>query len=761
MKRLIVFVILTVMAAPLLSQDLINEDRDSIVNELKTVKTDSANINLLLKLAQYYILPIYDHPTNYDTATVLINQAENLNKKAKSEAEYYHALLIKSYYLRTTGKREDGKKTVLKTISGLTKTSYNELTGLAYYELSNYYDYDFTIATVNQRIAYIDTAIFFFEKSRSYNELGNSYKMLADLDHLINQYDKSFIEIQRSLDYYKLTHYKRLEGVYDLFGQLNSARGNYKEALGYELMALKISNAENDYGSQLAEIEDNVGLTFYKLNDGAAAVNHFKRALYIAEKEKDNETVYGLAVEIVDAYIQMNQPQQGLQFFKAIEKKYKIPETDIWKTKGYIYNMYLNLYTVLKQYDKAQYYYNQLLSKVKQPGLDVFRLTIYYNGIIKYFIAVKNYKDGLLYLNKNKEVLESLHDDLGLASNYTLWFALDTSQGNFKAGVSNLLKADFINDTIFNNAKISETRQLEVQYESEKKENDIRLKDQEIKVLTQADLLRQATLDKANFIRNATLIAIVLLLALAGILYNQYRQKKKSNIVIIQRNEQLNTLLQEKEWLLKEIHHRVKNNLQIVISLLNTQSRFLDNKEAIDAIAQSRHRMYAMSLIHQRLYQSENTTSVNMQAYINELVEYLKTSFESGKQINFQLTIDAVELDIAQAIPVGLILNEAITNAIKYAFINREAGSIFINMHSVNQQKILLEVCDNGNGLPPDFNSSNLTSMGMRLMNGLTDQISGTFTLLNKNGVAVQLEFTPDGKFRTLANTELKNNMMM
>ena len=757
MKRLILIIVLNVIAIHLYSQ--VNEERDFFLNELKAVKSDSAKINLLLKLAQYYIIPVYDHSANYDSATLLINQAENLSIKIKSIAAHGHILIIKSYYLRTAGKREDGKKIIYSAINLLKKTFQNELLGQAYYELSNYYDYDFKTATVNQRIACIDTAILAFKKSNSYNELGNSYKMLADLDHLNNQYAKAFIEIRKSLEYYNITHYKRLEGVYDLFGQLNYARGDYKEALAYELIALKMCNNNNDDGLQLCEIENNVGLTFYKLNDAASALVHFKRALEIAEKGQDNETIYGLAVQIVDAYIQLNKAQQALYFLKSIEKKHKLPETDIWKTEGYIYKMYLSLYTALKQYKIAYSYCNQLINKSKEPGLDVYRLTVYYTEIIKYSITVKDYNNGLIYLRKNKHVLDSLHDALGLASNYTLWFSLDTAQGNFRSAVYNLLKADFIRDTIFNTAKISEMKQLEVQYESEKKENDIKLKDQKIKVLTQTDLLKQANLDKVTFIRNATLVATILLLALAGILFNQYKQKQKANTIIIQRNEQLNSLLREKEWLLKEIHHRVKNNLQIIISLLNTQSRFLNNKEAIEAIAQSRHRMYAMSLIHQRLYQSENTTSVNMQTYINELVGYLKTSFDSGKQINFQLSIDIIILDIAQAIPVGLILNEVITNAIKYAFTDVESGNVSIKMQYNLQQKVLLEVSDNGKGLPVNFDRDNYSSMGMRLINGLTEQINGKFIIENKNGVTVYLEFTSDNKFKAV-NNEFKNNVL-
>ncbi len=218
-----------------------------------------------------------------------------------------------------------------------------------------------------------------------------------------------------------------------------------------------------------------------------------------------------------------------------------------------------------------------------------------------------------------------------------------------------------------------------------------------------------------------------------------------------------NSLLEEKEWLVKEIHHRVKNNLQIVISLLSTQSKYLDNEEAVAAISESRHRMQAMSLIHQKLYQSENTTSVNMQTYITELSDYLKTSFNNGKEINFLSNVDEILLDISQAIPIGLILNEVITNAIKYAFEGREAGNIQIKMLCIDGSKILLEIKDNGVGLPDDFNIQISDSMGMRLMKGLVKQINGNLFIANDSGVKLVIDFKAENTLKNLTDYSLVN----
>jgi two-component sensor histidine kinase len=155
--------------------------------------------------------------------------------------------------------------------------------------------------------------------------------------------------------------------------------------------------------------------------------------------------------------------------------------------------------------------------------------------------------------------------------------------------------------------------------------------------------------------------------------------------------------------------------------------------------------MRAMSLIHQRLYQSEKDSSIDMQQYIRELMEYLDENFNLGHRICFDLQLEKIDMDVAQAVPVGLILNEAITNAIKYAFPDNRVGAITLSMSHTADSNLLLVVSDNGRGLPVDFDITKIKSLGMSLMQGLTRQLNGTFRITNNDGLQITIQF-PDEK---------------
>jgi two-component sensor histidine kinase len=213
----------------------------------------------------------------------------------------------------------------------------------------------------------------------------------------------------------------------------------------------------------------------------------------------------------------------------------------------------------------------------------------------------------------------------------------------------------------------------------------------------------------------------------------QYKQKQKSNNLITQKNGQLQHFLTEKEWLLKEIHHRVKNNLQMVMSLLNSQSAYIDNQPALSAIHDSQHQVHAMSFIHQELNNTGSVSLIDMSAYIRELVSYLRESFNTGQRIRFELNVEPLELDVSQAVPLGLILNEAITNSIKYAFPNDRNGIITISLSNASSNHYLLSISDNGIGMPLHFTRKKKGSLGMSLMEGLSEDLDGNFAIENKN----------------------------
>lgn len=263
-----------------------------------------------------------------------------------------------------------------------------------------------------------------------------------------------------------------------------------------------------------------------------------------------------------------------------------------------------------------------------------------------------------------------------------------------------------------------------------------------IHIITRALLYREST------VVYAFIAGFLLSLLIAIFIYSRYKDKRQYNPVdkeeqenIIAQQGIIDNLQAEKEWLLREIHHRVKNNLQIVISLLNTQSAYLHNEDALLAIRKSQNRVYALSLIHQKLYQSENLAEIDMNWYINELIGYMRECFGTEKKIRFLLETEAIRLDVAQAVPLGLIINEAITNASKYAFPGDRVGKVRVSLKMIADNRCELRIADDGAGLSLDFDLDDRTSFGMSLMIGLSDQLDGQFRMWNEEGLTIEVSF--------------------
>ncbi|MFA4876240.1 MAG: PAS domain S-box protein [Methanoregula sp.] len=202
--------------------------------------------------------------------------------------------------------------------------------------------------------------------------------------------------------------------------------------------------------------------------------------------------------------------------------------------------------------------------------------------------------------------------------------------------------------------------------------------------------------------------------------------------------------LQEKQLLLKEIHHRVKNNLQVIISLLNLQSRYVTDPAILSVITESQHRVKAMALVHEQLYQTRRFAGINFRDYIQSLTSNLLSTFSSRSQkIDMNIAIDDnTWINIDSAIPLGLIISELVTNSMKYAFPDAKSGRIDISLITDNEKYILV-VRDNGIGIPEDFAWEEARSLGLRLVRMLTRQISGTITKLPGPGTGFRIEFIP------------------
>ena len=297
--------------------------------------------------------------------------------------------------------------------------------------------------------------------------------------------------------------------------------------------------------------------------------------------------------------------------------------------------------------------------------------------------------------------------------------------------------------------------QQQVEYETEKKDNDIKLLKQQQEI-QKTKLIQART---TNSIVIGSVIGLALLLAL---LFRSYRLKQHHNRQLEKKQQEINeknialehlitdkdnliadkdVLLKEKDWLVKEIHHRVKNNLQMVISLLNAQSEYLNNPSALDAIRESRERMQAIAILHQKLYQVEGNTRINMRSYINELVENIRNSIPDSKRIYFNVAVADIDLDMSQSVPLGLILNEAITNVIKYAYPGNQKGDINISLQYKGTDKLQLRIADHGKGFPPGINIDHSNSLGLQLIRLFSEQLDGELVFINNQGLEIILNF--------------------
>jgi PAS domain S-box-containing protein len=230
---------------------------------------------------------------------------------------------------------------------------------------------------------------------------------------------------------------------------------------------------------------------------------------------------------------------------------------------------------------------------------------------------------------------------------------------------------------------------------------------------------------------------------------NRYSKVNDDEVVIISRNvtstveyeEKLIESVKEKEVLLKEVHHRVKNNLQVINSILNLQSSYVTDEDTLQIIVESQNRIRSMSYIHESLYQTKDFSSINFQDYITNLIQNLVQSYEIySDETDLDLKVDSVQLALDQAIPCGLILNELITNALKYAYPNKKGGKITIEVYEKNG-KVTIRVQDFGVGLPKDFDISKTDTLGLSLVDTLIDQIDGELKLQTKNGTEFLIIF--------------------
>ncbi|HEX6427268.1 MAG TPA: histidine kinase dimerization/phosphoacceptor domain -containing protein, partial [Niastella sp.] len=380
-----------------------------------------------------------------------------------------------------------------------------------------------------------------------------------------------------------------------------------------------------------------------------------------------------------------------------------------------------------------------------------------YLEIIRFNVKIKQVQKARVLIREAEKLFReaNAYDALRNLINYQ--YEVDSLANNWPAAVNTYIEGKKITDSIFVKSWQKQVSQLEKQFKAEM-ELKGQMKKQQADLLEANIQLRSAELATTKTRYLLMLCGAAILFIFGAILYRIYNLKQRNNLLLHQQKEhidQQNTslkrlvdnqvkLIAEKEWLVREVHHRVKNNLQIVVSLLNIQSKFLKDDMALAAIRTSQQRLRIISFIHQHLYQTETLRTVEVNQYIHKLVAYLKDGMDVAGKVDFQLNIAAIEMDAGEVVAIGLILNEVVTNAAKHAFPGRSSGIVKIGLNRSVDGYFTFSVQDNGVGLPPGFDWRQSRSAGFTLISMMSDQLKASCQIHGTNGLALEFRFRPD-----------------
>jgi len=728
MKRLIALLMFIFMTGSLMAQATSSESTKLLL-QLSKSKPDSNQILTLIKLVDYYAYAT-DVPNNLDSADFYLAQALKLNKDCRVTKFQNNINILSADIFCTRKHGKDARTIFIPVINACKKSGDKQNECLAWEYLANKIELndksDPYILTCDQNALSLSLQLNNGEDEMYWR------RAIADFYLKQRKFDLAESEMFQILKDQKKTGAGNLMLSYDLLTSLFTTKGEYDKALLYALKAEKTMEATGDSSNAIVYYGRLVNI-YMVLGNPSLSNEWARKALNNAILTKDFVTLFKIMNSIVVNLIREGRGREALKFILETTKKYK-PST--LEAKRLVQRELGDSYNAIKKYDLAEKSYLEMISlgnndkatySVAEKGSDN-------HSVGNFFLNRKKYSKAKTYLTEALVEYKETGNTNYLKEIYLSLFRLDSAMGNYQAAIKYLRLNNTIKDSIFNISKNKQIEELQIAYKTEEKEKDNRL-------LKGTEKLDQTQLQQAKNTRNWTIAGSCMLLIIAGLLYRQNSQRKKNNAVITHKNELLQHLLTEKEWLLKEVHHRVKNNLHTVICLLESQAAYLEN-DALKAIENSQHRIYAMSLIHQKLYQSDDIKTIDMAEYIPELVKYLEDSFDVLDQIEFRLNIDPVSLNISHAIPLGLIINEAVSNSIKYAFPGKRKGQISISLVDAGTQ-ITLVLADNGIGMPLNTNDTESTSLGLELIKGLSEDIEGAIRFEVSNGTQITIMFRP------------------
>ena len=748
-RTVMVFISGLLGAFPSIGQELNRQAVSHLVQQLSNSQPDTSKIKLLVKLGEFHLHKPGRNKADLDSSWVYLQQAQKLSDSLcllKRQHEV-RGLLVVNYI--EAGNDQFGRSLFAELIKDCRQTADKEAEADARYALGVCLTY--ITENYTEILDHHNQALAIYWSLNKPEKAVQALREIASIHLTLGQLttaEKEFLEVTKRC---KSLHCDDLQYTYDWLAYTYRLKGEFDKSLWYSMKAIETINTTHDtlwagifYGS--------VAQTYLELGKREQSIEWHKKTLQKWRQSKlRNPGMYHAANVVARDMADHHQAARGIGLIQDLIDE--IPPHSVTQ-KGIVAQGFAYCYNALKNKRLAEKYYLDALMWYGKAKHDSYTSRGVQQEVGKFYLEQNYFTKAGFYLrpllkdSKSKSSLSSLRDI------YFMLFRVDSANGNYQAAIEHFRMHKLMNDSIFTEVKNKQFTQLEIQYQTRKNKQNIAL-------LQKQSKLQKSELRQTRTVQSSLIGGFVLLIGLLGLSYNRYRIKQRSNQLLEAKQSEINQqnqflgkvliekeiLLEEKELLLREIHHRVKNNLQIISSLLQSQREYLSDEVAIDAIEQSQHRVRAIALIHQKLYQSDSLAYTDVPAYIVEVVEHLSKTFDPEGRIIFQFHLAPLELTVTQAVPLGLILNEAVTNALKYAFPvgyrqTEQGGTVELALVQVDAGHYLLVITDNGVGLPDDVDLYRSSSMGATIMRGLTKQLGGSLQVESSQGVTISVPFT-------------------
>jgi len=541
---------------------------------------------------------------------------------------------------------------------------------------------------------------------------GLAYEYLVLLDSALNHYDSAILIAERLGDGERVASYIASKGIACFY------QDDYARAIQFNDEALKRYAADKNLRGQ-AKVLNNMGIVYRTRSEYSKAIETYQRSIEIKASLQDTLGLGYSYMNMGRAYYHLDSTALSLENYK--KALYYLSFTDdqrsISEIKAGLGTSYLDAGDV----NQARALFEEAYAELEGTRSLSFFLAVI--GLAQVAVYDGNYQRAVdIFENHQSEMATWGNDNVRRSVLKPLSEAY-AELGDYSAAYKNLLEYYQLTQATASEDRQRLAEEMQVRFETREKEDKIRLQDLELAE------------GKRRFQLLITLSALVVLL-LGGAVALVFIRTRANQRLRAQK-ALTEAALADRETLLREIHHRVKNNLQVVSSLLSIQGREIEDDQARKAVNESRNRVHSMALIHQFLYGEQHLNTIEMTEYVDQLSRSLLATYQVDQsQISIKSEVETMRLDVDTAIPLGLILNELITNALKYAFPDGRVGMITVRLFEA-QNQLVLQVADDGVGATNTEVAPKSSSFGMKLLQAFKAKLDANFDIQSDKGLLI------------------------